>query len=756
MKINLFRSMSIAIIFFYCSSLFSTTNFKNQNLFYYNKFDNFIDSSIHYWTDANKGFVGIGKEKLLFQFRKFDNDTLIYRSVELVFLNQIDTLPELFGNMSKQFQYVAQNSSANIIYNEVLDAYENIMVENLYKGISFTFNLHNLFLNLQFNCTKNYDVSKLKFTISGLDSIKYVSPLDSSLKCFYNDDYFIINKLTSIQTDTLGDTTIISNHFIISNDTISIGFVGLDTNKTLVLESIILDSTSYNNNEDYSIISDEYILDDKLHLISENESKNKCTFIEREVYINDYLRNLDLDSNYKFLSGYNRSYEYHFLDIYGRHINERTLARFTLADSIKFLAQESDNFNRIVVVLETFKELNCGFKNKLVDTLNFKYQDSSSNLALFYINSLGELSDSYYLRLFDSSELNIQYHVSDIFIKNYNIYLLGSGIFNFNDSILFSQNYLDNFINTSSQKSFILQFNTFYNSFINNAYFGHSGNTGEFIHFNTIIPRFDKELERDVFFIGGLTNSTNILNDSLWDKNSGDVDNFIIKIGYNLDTIYKAVMIGGSSSEFKIVNSNDYLKCKNFLSYIGNDRMNFWGQTNSNNFFNTNGTNIIKNTKIGNDYDIFSLEINNNVEIKKLLFYDSSEDDELSAVKLYEGSFYVLVRTKSDDFQMANELEFNSIDSISMNTTYQKGFLFSIDQTLFLGETLNYALYSSSFIESTDSNLMLSENIIINFNNIFLGVNVKSENLILTSEYNLNFGYNNIKYDGCLIKINRR
>lgn len=703
----------------------------------YNK--NLIDSNYLHFSDIGCGFLGLKNNAIDIVFREVNNDSLNYRKFSMQFLNSLDSLVGI--NVNENFNQTIQIENLDtIIHNENYTGGENFSYNELYSNMN---------LEVKFNSNKiNYLIrtvgliNQYKFKLRGLDSIRYNLQIDSNLNCFINNKKFILPKFYAIQIDTLNDTTFFNSQYTVNNDTISLNIPNLDSLKyTQIFTQDYNGVTS--NYSSYLIESENYELNDSITYTFKNE-QCELIFYTKEYFLNDYLRSLNFNQNYKFptLKKRNLNYKYTKNDYL---VYDRIFNKFDNNDTINIIKVKYDWKGDLIVLFKTNNELGGSFNSTLDDSVNFNYQPNAyHNNVLTKISNNGDIHSSYYINFYDSLFYNNKLNLSDFIIKDYDIYFIGSCIFNYYDT-LYSLNQFDKYNQNSIQKGVIFKFNTYYNMLFNNLFLGHSL-INEYLHFNCI--NLDENEKKGLLTIGGITNSKSILDSNLWNKSTNNSDNIIISINTSLDSIYKVVKIGGSGEE---INGNQYFEFKNYL-FKNYDKFYFFGETNSSEFETDS---LISNIRQYNNYSTFVCNLDENLDLKKVLFLESNLNNSINDVAFSFNKIAVSMQTKSNIFQMADSLQINSIDSVSTNTTYDKTFTTIFDEELLSFYNGNY-IYKpiwTSYIESINSNL--------NTNNLFFDeeylkvyINTKSNNIILTNNYNLNNNFNNFYNDGCILKVN--
>ena len=742
--------LTIVVFILHQYNLYSDEYKFYNNYFFHQNDNSFIDSSFKYFSDLGCAHLGVDESNIYLQFKDVDGDSLVYNSINLKFLNVIDS--NVIINVEKQsviqLQYEDENKS--IIYNNKNNSYGYLDIRNLYNNVNFAFKFNNGNLDYKL-ISYNNDLSGIKLKLQGIDSIVHNLTSDSSIYIYSKSKYFILPKIKAIQIDTLRDTTEIICNYVVSNDTLSFYSSSIDTNKVLIIQSESFNNISNYSFDKYDFEGSGYYYKDSI-LITQHSGSKSIIILKKEYLINDYLRNLTLDSNYKYKINLEKTVNY---KIYNNDelSKEMILARINEFDTLEIHNIKANNFDEFILLGTCNFPLSGDFKRKLADTLKYNFQNLPINNIFFKISQLGNIYQTYYLNFFDSTYSDYNFYVDDFIENRYDYYFVGSGKFDNLDSANFYSKKLLKYNKTSEQKGFIVKFNTFYNMILNSAYFGHSGSTGEYLHFNNMIESYDQLEAKNVFYISGLTNSTSILEDSLWDKDESSNDNIIIKISSSLDTIYKAAQIGGANEELN--NSMlDYYKTVNKLLKV-NDHISFWGITNSNSFYNMSDTNIIKNTKTNSSFDVYGVNLSLNLDFQKLLFVESDEDDFINEIISDDSYIYLHITSRANDFQLSDSLLVSSLDSISLSTTYKKSFFSIITNNLFWenDNILTHKPFWVTYLESIDSDLSVVSGFKVNPDSFTFYLNTKSENIIFIEDYILNSGQSLINEDACKLKI---
>lgn len=670
-------------------SIASNVNIGNKLSFFKND-SLYLDSNIKYLSNCNDVVIAYKDHENIFKVFKEDGNYLKNTFFKMTLLNNVNYV--LQSSNESLSSYIKNIYSDSI--NEIKDSYKYddlFYIDTNYKNKLY-YNVSNNKFQINFESFRVLDVFNLRYKLLNIDSVKL--DIDSNLVVFTKLNEFIIERIKVRQYDSIAvDSVLKPLNFNISNDTISIALYGLDTNK--------LTSTSYYNNSS----SNSYI----------NYSQSEQAYEQSALkIINDPDGNSFILSEQKFPISYTfsnfsssittdtlvniKAFFIEKYDKYNQMIYNNLIGYSSATQSPEFQTIKANTSNEFVLVGHTLNEIKGEIQKVLIDSTNYNnFKSNFFNGFIFKFDSKCKIKYANYLN-FSTNNCNV--YISDYKKIGYRDFVIGviDSLYN-KDSLYIACDLTKN----NNYTAFVMNYK--HMLFQNSEFLLVSPNlNNEYIHFSSIDYNYDL-IGNIIIGLSGTTNSTSILNDTVWQKSTNNNCNFIFTTNYFIDTISKALKIEGNLNEGKYQSKLDFHK--NFTKLFVNDDSHFthFALTNSNSFTTNNDSLCVKNYKVNNKYNLFVTQIDTNNKINSLLFINSYKDQDLINVKSGNNNYSILLQGYSNDFILPSLRDTIVSDTLTDTLKIHSNFII-INSTLSLTKNLQTNLfeYSPVWLSYFDNN----------------------------------------------------
>lgn len=677
----------------------AVVNIGNQQSYFLN--NNFAsDTNIKFLSFCNEMIMAHTNSDIQFKILKYEVDSTKYAYFKMKYiLPDTGAQMQINERINRNELLVDINDSTFSPQNQMW--YKKLVYNNLYPQVNFSCYVKQNKLNFNFDIKDISSIEKIKFQFIDLDSLKVNT--DSSITIFTKNGELGIARVHYLQYDTLScDTAVKPVIYSVNNDTLMLKFLSIDSTKNIITVSDKNDSSFTNNVYYHSYLSQGNL----------NEKSLSC-------YVDEYktLYSFNMSENYSTYKWGNYSstlgvvYQYKYNKYYLQQNNNKNEVSLTKqlffskdSNQIEFVKMIRTPKNELIVIGNTKSELKGEFK-QTHDSGKYSrvFTNDKYNGFIMMLNTQGKCYYANYIN-FDSTDANVR--ITDISNIDGDLYITGivDSLTNTGASY-----YNMKYNKTKPYKTFITDYQ--WRDSTSHTMIISSSNINEYLMLNNGILRLDTNMRKELVFIG-TTNSTSLLDTTLWKKVDNTNDNIIISFSTNLDSIYKTYKFAGNLNEGLYTSIDSFHLNKTFINYL-NDSLIYMNLLSNSNIFYNNSYTYTKNIKDNSNYNCVNVALNyqkNNID--KLLIINSEEDQKIAKTIFADTCIYLVLNSVSKTYTQPIINDSLLTDTIT-SSNYSKGVIISLNYNLCMSRDIyNNIVYNPlwlTFIENDYSNACIND-----------------------------------------------